>query len=329
MLQAMKKMLLAVSVFCIQFTHAQTVVDFEDLTLPGVDTAWFGEDQSGGFTSGTVFFKNTYTISQWGNYWSHDFIYTNATDSTTAGYTNDYSAITAKGANNSPNYAMCFGSGEIDFGSPKIVNSIAITNSTYAALSMRDGDAFAKQFGDSTNAQGNIDGTNGEDWFVLTIKGKDSAGVVTDSVLVYLADFRFSNPAQDYILKTWENVDLTSLGDIRYVSFSLSSSDIGSFGMNTPAYFALDNLTFSPPSYAGISEELTQQVAIYPNPTVGIFTVKSSAGSLKVYDLSGSLVSETKTTGVQHINLQNLDSGVYLVELTTSTGSTRTRVIKN
>jgi hypothetical protein len=41
-------------------------------------------------------------------------------------------------------------------------------------------------------------------------------------------------------------VDLTLLGAATRLTFGLSSSDNGPFGMNTPAYFALDSLTVTP-----------------------------------------------------------------------------------
>ena len=41
----------------------------------------------------------------------------------------------------------------------------------------------------------------------------------------------------------WEWVDLSSLGTVAGLEFDLSSSDTGPSGMNTPAYFAMDDLT--------------------------------------------------------------------------------------
>jgi hypothetical protein len=45
-----------------------------------------------------------------------------------------------------------------------------------------------------------------------------------------------------HILNTWKCVGLRSLGTVKSLEFSLSSSDTGEFGMNTPAYFAMDFL---------------------------------------------------------------------------------------
>lgn len=114
-----------------------------------------------------------------------------------------------------------------------------ITNTTYAALAMRDGDGFSKRFGGT-------DGTD-PDFFLLTILGETSGGTVTGSVDYYLADFRAEDSAADFIRSNWSRVDLTPLGTkVSTLRFQLSSSDNGEFGMNTPAYFALDNLVAVP-----------------------------------------------------------------------------------
>ena len=118
------------------------------------------------------------------------------------------------------------------------ISGVYVTNTTWAALSMKDGDAFAKQFGG--------DSGNDEDWFKLTCKGITKDGTYTDVYDFYLADFRFSDNAQDYILEEWTWLDLSGLGDIVGLEFSLSSSDTGGYGMNTPAYFAIDDLNGSP-----------------------------------------------------------------------------------
>ena len=57
----------------------------------------------------------------------------------------------------------------------------------------------------------------------------------------YLADFRFANNEEDYILDTWEWFDLSSLGNVATISFSLSSSRGSGYNMITPAYFCMDN----------------------------------------------------------------------------------------
>lgn len=315
----MKKMLLAVSVFCIQYTQAQTVVTFDDLTL-APNSHWNGSDSSGGFTSGGVYFENSYT-----GYWSGGFIYSNTNDVTTAGYTNDFSAFTGTGGNGSANYSVNYGNSSIDFGTEKVISSIQLTNSTYAAISMRDGDAFGKVFGSVNGADGNPDGTNGEDFFRLLIVGRDEQSAVTDTVVFYLADFRFPNNTQDYIVNTWQTVDLSSLGEIQFLEFELESSDIGTWGINTPAYFALDNITYGT---ASVNKLNLAKQEVYPNPTSGKFTVKSGSGEISVHSLTGELVFSQTTNGTQEIDLSALQSGTYIVETLTSEGIARTRISK-
>jgi hypothetical protein len=125
-----------------------------------------------------------------------------------------------------------FGNLNIEFENPILLTGFYVTNSTYAYLSMRDGDSYAKKFG----------GENGTDpdYFKLIISGTDIFGNLK-SVEFYLADFTFEDATEDYILKNWEWIDLSSLGVVTGVSFGFESSDM-SFGyINTPTYFCIDD----------------------------------------------------------------------------------------
>jgi hypothetical protein len=301
----------------------QTTVTFDDLSL-APETHYDGSDSSGGFTSGGVFFANEYDMQF--QYWSNGFIYSNTTDVTTAGYTNDFSAYTGGGANGSANYAMNY-NGDIDFGSEKIVTSMQVTNSTYAALSMLNGDSFGKQFGSPNNAQGTPDGTNGEDFFRLLITGYDGDNDSIGTVTFYLADYRFADSLQDYIVDTWETVDLSPLGTVRYLDFTLESSDNGSFGMNTPAYFALDNLVYS--EVVGLGENAALSFTLYPNPASGNVSVKGAAGTLTVTNASGTVVYSGATNGFAQIDCESWANGYYIVENSNASGVYRTALVKN
>lgn len=212
---------------------AQTTAGFENLALP-IDTFWNGSDLTGGFNSGYASFQNDYN-QQWGS-WS-GFGYSTMRDSLTAGYLNQYSAITASGYNSST-YAVVSAYGNVRTvlngnSAGKLVSGFYVTNATYAYLSMRDGDMFAKKFGGAS-------GTD-PDWFKLTITAFRNGALKQNFVYVYLADFRSADSTEDYILKNWQWVDLITLGEVDSLEFNLTSSDTGSFGMNTPAYFCMDN----------------------------------------------------------------------------------------
>ena len=215
------------------------VADMEDLSLA---PASFddGSDGAGGFISGGAMFNNAYdtNFSSWSG-----FAYSNVQDTTTPGFGNQYAAFTGGGAGGSENYAVAFVSAppfgitpRVTFGAPATVSSAMITNTTYAAISMRDGDSFAKQFG-------GVNGTD-PDYFKLTFIGLDTADNETGRVDFYLADYRDPDSASDYIVDTWESVDLSPLGMVSAVEFGLETTDVGQFGPNTPFYFALDNLEF-------------------------------------------------------------------------------------
>ena len=74
----------------------------------------------------------------------------------------------------------------------------------------------------------------------------------TESVDFYLADYRFVNNADDFIVSNWTYANLTDLGVVDTLQFSLASSDVGDLGMNTPAYFAMDSLAVISP--AGLAD---------------------------------------------------------------------------
>lgn len=216
--------------------------DFSNLTLPP-ENYWNGSDQSGGFDSGMAFFPNDYNAA-WGS-WS-GWSYSNISDNTTPGWLNQFSAITGSG--------MPEESAQISVYAVSYVGSVAnvirfeeesahlakgffVTNSTFAALSMKYGDAYSKKFGGS-------DG-NDPDWFKLNIWGmKDDEP--TETIEYYLADYQFEDNSENYIIQTWQWIELSALGKVDSLMFSLSSSDVGDWGMNTPAYFALDHLYVAP-----------------------------------------------------------------------------------
>lgn len=99
---------------------------------------------------------------------------------------------------------------------------VSVTNTTYAYYTMRNGNAFAKKF-------------TSEDWFELIIHGSRN-GSETARITVRLAN------GTD-IAGNWMRVDLTPLGTVDRIYFTMASSDTGQWGMNTPSYFCLDRLS--------------------------------------------------------------------------------------
>lgn len=224
------------------------VATFEDLNL-AAGSYWNGSGGSGGFTSADAYFLNGYD-STWGSW--DGWAYSNMTDTTTAGYSNQFSAITGSGVNGSATYGVAYDGGAWGMASPPglsfgavsgtdyntVISGAYFTNTTYAYLSMRDGDAFAKKFGGLTG--------DDPDYFKLTIKGITEEAEYTSPVEFFLADFRFEDNRRDYIVDQWTWVDLSGLGPVVGLEFSMESSDVGDWGINTPTYFAMDNLNAVP-----------------------------------------------------------------------------------
>ncbi len=229
------------------------VVTFETVTLPPAGY-WNGSDLSGTPSTGplgdTAYsqskniegsgFRNTYN-STYGS-WS-GFAVSNHTNTISSALSNQYSSYAGGGAG-SANYAVGY------YATYEVTTNVtlgaltnlagkggAFTNTTYTALDMINGVTYGKKFGGVTG--------NDSDWLKLTISGF-AGGLATGNIDFYLADYRFSDNLQDYILDEWTFVDFTSLGSVDELRFTMSSSDNDAFGMKTPSYFAMDNFLAVP-----------------------------------------------------------------------------------
>ena len=222
------------------------VIDFEELSLPP-ESHENGASLAGGFTSRGAFFNNQFTDFGGGCCWN-GWAYSNETDTHSGNIAGQYSAIAGGGAAGSAQYAVAFSGADAGLGVvPRITlpaggqpDSVDITNNTFAAVVMRDGDTES-QF---TARFGGADGSD-PDWFRLQIQGQTADGETIGSVEFYLADYRPPNSGDDFIVDDWTTVDLTPLQDLGIVSlaFRLDASQANSIGILTPAYVAIDNLT--------------------------------------------------------------------------------------
>ena len=190
------------------------------------------------------------------------------TNTTDPNFANQYSAITGAGVDGSSTYAV--GS---TYGTPAYLQtnqptdttaynlsnpfhpsdtvlslaagmsarSIAITNTTYAYLAMKNGDPYGIAPG---FAQG--------DFQLLDIRGYDLTGRQVGVVDFYLADYRSTNRSDWTLVDTWKTVDLTSLVGATTLRFGIQSSrNDPTYGVNPPAYFAADNFVFGPSAGTG------------------------------------------------------------------------------
>ena len=213
---------------------------FDDVAL-GANGYWQGESGDNEMFSGGWIFTNYYMPEYmfWGG-----FTASNHTDLNQSGLSAQYTAATGAGYDGTTQYGVAYCMGvQTDVyasdGQAHTVTGCYVTNSLWAYQNMHDGDATATPFGGTTG--------NDPDWFKLTATGKNANGQTIGTAEFYLADYRFANNDEDYIINTWEWFDLTSLGAVHTISFSLSSSKNNSGGMITPAYFCIENFNGEAP----------------------------------------------------------------------------------
>jgi len=230
---------------------AAVVIDFEDVALAPDSSAYGGpgtladyEPESVTLTSGSVAFRTTITRYSPAEYWS-GFAFSNRGDTATNSFTNDTSSFTGGGAGGTGNFAVAYWQ---TYDPPPLIGlpagmqpvSVKLVNTTYTALTIRDGDP--NNFSPGEYEAG--------DFLSVTFTGNslpDGTGTTTGAATFFLADFRGGN---SLIVDDWTDFSLTALGNARSIVIDFASSDVSTFGgvtyINTPTYVALDNLTLVP-----------------------------------------------------------------------------------
>jgi predicted Zn-dependent protease len=90
-------------------------------------------------------------------------------------------------------------------------------------------------------------------------------------------------------------------------------------------YFLNVNSTnFTINSNLGVADVTNDQMAIYPNPSTGVFTIelnaKANNASYKIFNLEGKLIATSKISATgsqtkQQVNMSHLPNGTYLVQV--------------
>ncbi len=200
------------------------------------------------------------------HFWS-GWSYSNVSQQVPGDFANEYMAWPGGGASGSAKYGVAYFGGDpeptLTLPAGLMPVSMQVTNTTYAGIVIQNGNAFSRKFGDDPATPAVVE-TSHPDYFKLSIGGRDAAdqpvGVPID---VYLADYRFPNDAQDFVLRDWISVNLSSLAGATKLSFDMETTDVGQFGANTPFYFAMDNLVFEPiPEPATVCLAITMALVV-------------------------------------------------------------------
>lgn len=295
----MKSILLTLALALAGTASAQVTLNFDDITLENDsfingslgDTAFIYES-----ASFPIFWDTTY------KYWLGGWAASNRTDSSAEGTDGTYDARPAKAYSGS-NFLVGQNSSEITFKSSGGFDyqpvSFQVALNAYAYNSLAKGDLFAKKFGGITG--------NDPDSLVL-VSYVHFADQTKDSLSIVLADFRFADNSQDYILNDWMKVNLGTFSKkIDKISFSFQSSDVGQFGINTPTFFILDDLELSK-SPNSVSSTSRIETKIFPNPSNGLFQLANYEGSWTIYNQQGQAILKGEGTSV---DLRSFSNGIY------------------
>ncbi len=263
-------------------------------------------------------------------------------------YYNQFSAMPQEGAGSKDDisYAVAYdGYNEIYFAERHCVvtfdeaSSICglyLTLNAYTYKSIKCGDSYASAF-------------DSADYFYVTMKGYLN-GTSTGSVDYYLADYRSSLA---YVVDDWKWVNLSDLGTVDSISFELTTSDVGTYGPNTPMYFCVDEIKvncedcaetdndhtwFTTPNYITTSEFKNSgnaleelQVSIFPNPVQSQLTIKTEVGSYVeiLNEIGVKILSFKAEANSTDISVDSFPAGLYFIRSHNNGSNASTHFIKS
>lgn len=317
-------------------TQAQVTVEtFDTFTLS--PNSYYKDVAGNDWGTSEADFEYGWNTS-FGGYWSSGSAYTNVKDTVDGTYNNLYGNITNGGFSGN-NYATIQDKALIKVKNLSMVSGFFITNTTYAWKTIKNGNAFSRKFGDTTGTGSGTSIPQGQypDWFLLKVVGYRNGVAANDTIKFYLADYRPTGTANDFVVKNWQFVNCTNLGIVDSIRFHMSSSDNSMGMMNTPGFFSIDNFTTN--TTVGIHELASfSNISVFPNPAtdklfVSYTSENAQSLSIRVTDISGKDVMQTQLQGLAGPNLlpletATLENGVYFITLSDGTSSKTIRFIK-
>lgn len=174
-------------------------------------------------------------------------------------------------------------------GLPHQVQGAYFNLTSYTYYTVEQGDDFCRAFNDG-------------DRLTLTVHGID-ASENEKSVEITLASFA---DADLTINRGWKYVDLSSLGAVNQLYFTMNSTDQGEWGINTPCYFAMDKLTVETAPAASIAAAEVSGLK-YDSAS----KIVTANGFVAAYDCAGRLTASSES-GI--IDFNSIPAGVYLIK---------------
>lgn len=310
---------------------AQAITEtFESFTL--APNSFYKDTNNAPFQSNAAVFTHEWVTGSF-PFWSAGFSYSNAYDSATAGFTNLYGVMPYKGYNNSSMYVIGQDKGVIRLKNKQtVVNGFYYTNTTYAYKSMRYGDGFSRKFGDTTGTGSgtNIAQGNYPDYFKIIVRGYLNGNLKTDSVEIWLADYRFANGAQDFMVNDWRYANTSALGLVDSIQLSMRSSVFNQYGMLTPGFFAIDNFETGPENPVGLLSDIKRnQLNIFPVPFKNDFTIIAEGQfQWTLTNMQAEILMTGGSENLTKVETNDLPCGIYLLRIQKGTELLVRRIIK-
>jgi len=180
---------------------------------------------------------------------------------------------------------------------------VYLNSNSYPYYSIEIGDSFSRAF------------HNG-DKFTVTIHGV-AADESEKTIDVNLASYDNGDLT---INRGWKYVDLSSLGKVNELYFTMSSTDTGAYGMNTPAYFCMDKLSVKESDAMGINDLNADKTGISYDSDSKTITVTGAEFAM-VCDIAGNTLMSGDSG---QFNISHLPAGIYIVKA----GNSRIKIAK-
>lgn len=228
------------------FQTSFTDVPDEDFNDEGYWKECYESASNEGFSSGGIHFTHTASATEWDGvtYYSWDG-FCPSTSNDLADYTDgnwidhQWSAMSTSLLQVKRKYVIGFWDVMEDASDPLNASScvitcdisdefkplaITVTNTTYGYYAMKNGTAYSRPFG-------------ADDKFTLRATG------ILDGKTTGYVDIQLA--ADGEFIDEFTEFSLSPLGKVNKVVFTMSSTDSGQWGMNTPAYFAIADFVYS------------------------------------------------------------------------------------
>lgn len=170
---------------------------------------------------------------------------------------------------------------------------VYVNLNSYAYYSVVEGDAYCKPFGDT-------------DRFTLTIHGV----APDDSEKTIDVSLASGDNGDLTATRGWKYVDLSSLGTVNELYFTMSSTDSGAYGMNTPGYFCLDKLQVRRAEDGVGSTSIDNDGVNIAYDRASKTVTVTGVEFAMVYDVAGAAVMSAETNS---FDLSSPPAGVYIV----------------